>query len=60
MLDLRLASHGRFQMAVLVLVLAGAGWALARLAIRLPVAGLVTGEAVLAVALALTARGQQR
>ena len=60
MLDLRLASHGRFQLAVLALALAGTGWALAALAARLPAVALVAGEAVLAVALALTAQSRQR
>src|SRR5512133_824685 len=59
-IDLRLASHRRFQLGVLALVLAGAGWSLARLAVRLPVAGLVAGEAVLALVLAFIAQGQQR
>ena len=60
MLDLRLASHGRFQIAVLALVLAGGGWGLAALTTRLPGAALVLAEAVLAFALAFTAQAQGR
>ena len=60
MLDLRLASHARFQIAVLALVLAGGGWALAALTAGLPVAALVLVEAGLAFALAFAAQTQAR
>ena len=58
--DLRLASHRRFQIAVLLLVLAGTCWALALVAFRLPAVALTAGEAVLALGLAYTAQGPER
>jgi hypothetical protein len=60
MLGLRLASHRRFQSAVLVLVLAGAGGALLVVAARLPAVTLLAGEAVVAAVLAFTAQSHER